>query len=157
MRRVGVVACNESDHTQHWLFDAKTGQVNNDAKHDLNSGPVCKGDSGNSMLLYPTQGHHNEQYQYQTSTGLLCSKGGGQCLGIATGPPAPAPPPPAPAPVPEKPRAVSVTWAELGLAAGEKVLVRDLWAGVDLGVKTGSFSAEVVWRDAQIYTFVPQQ
>ena len=55
MRRVGVVACNESDHTQHWLFDAKTGQVNNDAKHDLNSGPVCKGDSGNSMLLYPTQ------------------------------------------------------------------------------------------------------
>jgi hypothetical protein len=85
--------------------------MNNDAKHDLNSGPVCAGDAGNSMLLYPTQGHTNEKYQYDASTGLLCSTNGGRCLGISTARPAPPAPP---APAPEKSRVISVTWAELG-------------------------------------------
>ena len=26
--RIGIVSCNISDHTQHWTFDPKTGQVN---------------------------------------------------------------------------------------------------------------------------------
>ncbi len=80
--------------------------MNNDAKHDLNSGPTCPGDSGNSMLLYPAQGHLNEKYQYDAATGTLCFHNEPRCLGISNGP--------APAPQPEKPRAISVTWAELG-------------------------------------------
>ena len=80
--------------------------MNNDAKHDLNSGPICPGEAGNSMLLYPTQGHTNEKYQYDASTGRLCFPNGQLCLGIVHGA--------TPAPQPEKPRAISVSWAELG-------------------------------------------
>jgi len=80
--------------------------MNNDAKHDLNSGPICPGEAGNSMLLYPTQGHRNEKYQYDASTGRLCFPNGQLCLGIVHGA--------TPAPQPEKPRAISVSWAELG-------------------------------------------
>ena len=30
----------------------------------MNSGPICAGQGGNSMLLYPRQGHANEHYVY---------------------------------------------------------------------------------------------
>jgi hypothetical protein len=59
--RVGVMACNASDPTQRWSLDASTGQIfsGHARKKDLNSGPICPGERGNSMLLYPAQGRRN--------------------------------------------------------------------------------------------------
>ena len=56
---------------------------------------------------------------------------------------------------PSPARNMSVTWPELGLAAGAKQTVRDLWAGQSLGVRAGGFSASVDWHEAAIYTLVP--
>ena len=56
---------------------------------------------------------------------------------------------------PSPARNVSVTWPELGLAAGAKQTVRDLWAGRSLGVRAGGFFAAVDWHEASIYTLVP--
>jgi hypothetical protein len=51
-------------------------------------------------------------------------------------------------------RTISVTWAELGLAAaGKSMKVRDLWAKKDLGTFTGSFSASVQFHEALIFSF----
>ena len=44
----------------------------------------------------------------------------------------------------EGPADVSCTWAELGLPAGAKAAVRDLWARADLGDFTGAFTARGV-------------
>ena len=48
---------------------------------------------------------------------------------------------------------VNVSWEELGLAVGDKVTVRDLWAKETLGVYAGWFNASVAWHEAKIFTF----
>ena len=113
--RMGLVDCKSSDATQHWMLDPETTQLMNNPKHDLNSGPVCKGDAGNSMLLYPAQGHPNEKYSHNSATGAI--QQGSRCL-VVTGAPVPSPPP---APPPRS-RTISVSWAQLGWGSGSKVI-----------------------------------
>ena len=60
-----------------------------------------------------------------------------------------------PLPQPPAVRAVSASWAALGLAPGARVTVRDLWLRQDLGVFSGpAFTVNVSQRDARLYTFV---
>ena len=58
-------------------------------------------------------------------------------------------------PLPDPPAVlpIAVSWAQLGLPAGTKVVVRDLWASADLGDFTDGFVANVTQRDARIYIF----
>ena len=46
-----------------------------------------------------------------------------------------------------KNRTVTVTWAQIGLAAGARASVRDLWAKQELGTFTGSFSRSLSKHD----------
>ena len=117
--RIGVVSCNSSDATQHWVLDPKTSQLNNGPKHDMNAGPTCPGDAGNSMLLYPAQGHANEKYTHDAASGKIhfgAATGGKSCLTVSESSPPPPPPPAA--------RNISVSWAQLGWAPGRKASVR---------------------------------
>ena len=60
-----------------------------------------------------------------------------------------------PLPQPPAVRAVSATWAALGLAPGARVAVRDLWLREDLGVFSGpAFTVNVSQRAARLYTVV---
>jgi len=61
-----------------------------------------------------------------------------------------------PLPNPPAVAEITVSWEDLGLAAGQQVLVRDLWARADLGSFSGSFSANVTQREAMLFTFVSQ-
>jgi len=72
--KIGLVKCNASDPTQKWMLDANTGEITNDAKHDLNSASPCDGEQTNNMLIYPTQGHANEKYTYQNGR-IMCGNG----------------------------------------------------------------------------------
>jgi hypothetical protein len=139
--RIGVVVCDAGDATQRWTFDAKTGQINSDARHDLNAGPTCPGAAERSMLRYVTQGHHNEQFAFDAQSFAVTLAAGGGCLALgSSGGATPAP------------RQISVAWAELGWPAAQQVKVRDLWNHTDLGVHAGTFAAEVGWHEARIFT-----
>ena len=61
-------------------------------------------------------------------------------------------------PMPDPPAVaeISVTAAQAGLPAQASFAVRDLWLHADLGVYSGSFSANVTQRDARLYTFTAQ-
>ena len=151
---VGAVPCNAADSSQRWSAIAANGQINSAdpkrPKHDLNSGPACCP----GLLIYPVQGHANEKWSYDKSSGLvhLGQGGGGRCIMLGGGGGGSRPPPPPPA---EGNRTISVTWQELGLAPTAKVSVRNLWAGKDLGSLTGSFSASVAFHDALIFVLAP--
>eukprot|EP00040_Diaphanoeca_grandis_P003123 m.23863 g.23863 ORF g.23863 m.23863 type:complete len:539 (+) comp14384_c0_seq1:136-1752(+) len=136
--RIGLVECNADDLTQHWTYNATTKQINNDAKHDLNSGPICPGEEENSMLLYPAQGRPNEMFSYNEATGVITT--GGRCLAHTVAPIS---------------REISVTWQELGLPPTQAVAVRDLWNQTDLGEHEGSFKVLVGYHEARIFTFTP--
>ena len=142
---MGLVNCNSSDATQRWILDPKTAQLMNNPKNDLNSGPVCKGDAGNSMLLYPAQGHLNEKYSHNSTTGAI--KQSHRCLVVTAVTPSPPPPPIS--------RTITVSWEQLGWDMDSKVSVRDLWAKRDLGVQSQRFSASVREHQALIYVMTP--
>ena len=61
-----------------------------------------------------------------------------------------------PLPAPPAVREISAAWADLGIAPGARVAVRDLWDRVDLGVFTGSFAANVTQRDARLYVLTTE-
>lgn len=58
-----------------------------------------------------------------------------------------------PLPAPPAVREIAADWTALGLPAGARVAVRDLWSRADLGNYTGNFAANVSQRDARIYLF----
>lgn len=49
-----------------------------------------------------------------------------------------------------------MTWTELGLPAGSKWAVRDLWAKKELGVHQQNFAASVKFHEAAIFTLSPK-
>lgn len=51
---------------------------------------------------------------------------------------------------------ISVSWAQLGLPAGTRAAVRDLYAEADLGTFTDSFTAEVTAHDVRVVRIAPQ-
>ena len=53
------------------------------------------------------------------------------------------------------PKTIRVTWAQLGYTAGVKTMVRDVYAGRDLGVFAGGFEAEVESYDALAIKITP--
>eukprot|EP00039_Didymoeca_costata_P029529 m.25051 g.25051 ORF g.25051 m.25051 type:complete len:553 (+) comp7669_c0_seq3:40-1698(+) len=140
--QLGIVACDINDRTQTgWSYDTKSKQLNHDSGHDLNSGPVCPGEAVNCMMIYPSQGHQNEQYIFDTNTGTIASAdNANSCIVAGASGQGPA-------------RQVSVSWAELNLNSTQTVSVRDLWNQKDLGSFQNSFSATVGWHEVQIFKF----
>ena len=61
-----------------------------------------------------------------------------------------------PLPTPPAVKEIGIEWAALGLPAGARVAVRDLWARSDLGIFSGSFAVNVSQRDAKLFKFVQQ-
>ena len=55
-----------------------------------------------------------------------------------------------------EPGDVAVPWEDVGLAPGEKALVRDLWRKADIGSFTGRFQAKVPPHDVVMVKVSPQ-
>eukprot|EP00041_Stephanoeca_diplocostata_P017026 m.338804 g.338804 ORF g.338804 m.338804 type:complete len:572 (-) comp20567_c0_seq8:94-1809(-) len=150
--QLGLVACDASDVTQQWFaVDNHTGAVRSASapNHDLNAGPSCDGTHG-AMLIYPGTGkEQNEQYKYDTQTGMIASAVNSRRLSVVG---APAPPPP---PVP--PKSITVTWQQLGWPASTTVVVRDLWNHQSLSPRTTAFTASIAFHEARMYTFTLHQ
>jgi len=49
-----------------------------------------------------------------------------------------------------------VSWAQLGVPAGKKVFVRDLWAHIDIGVVPTQYSAVLEPREVAMIRVTPQ-
>lgn len=142
--KLGLAKCNAADPTQ--LFTFRNGVLSAGPKKDVNSGPTCPGDRGNSLLIYPEQDHANEQWSYNTQTGEIKQSATGfgpYCMGTAAAVPPPAPPT----------RVIGVTWEELGFPPSKSVAVRDVWAGKDLGSFTGQFNATVQYHETATFIF----
>ena len=142
--RLGLVKCNAADPTQTFAF--RNGEISAGPKKDINSGPICAGDLGNSLLIYPEQDHPNEKWSYNTQSSEIkqgTTGFGPNCFGTKAAVPPPAPPT----------RVISVRWEELGFPASKSVAVRDVWAGKDLGSFTGQFNATVQFHEAATYIF----